>query len=885
MHATADESSQPAVAPLRPSGRVPWSAGGVQKVTCGLGVALGAAFLVAVVAPAAEAAAPRVKRTSGAPLVAAQGDAIAVRATVVGNGKRAVIGLVLGSASGSAKKGLRLGAGKVVRHRRSKQIVVRGRVPATVTPGQLRTLLVCVNPAAAVRGKGRCRKAARIATSGRSAEERIAGARRAGRISVAQEVVFGLYSLRNDPRLPRELRGDPAGPGGDQDAIKDAANSFGTLPLAVQKQVFPFFVPPQAGGSAWQAMGRNKRPRAAPSRVAAATAAPDCSGYNSLDAGTGPAEERFPWQGVPTSDGKAIVWYGTTETEKFEKYEAEDRAAALLYAAALPEIWEKLSDEFGEPQSDAGEACYHGPDGRFDVYVGGSIVLIANAFDVGALAVTAPYPAVGNYPVPGKWCTDRPAWIAIQPGLPKWALAHEFMHAIQFSHRYVSCDPPIAWWDEGGANWAADFVYPDDDYEQREYPGLVKAPLGKELQQAGYEAWPFWMMLEETEGIDALRGIFAAMETKRPAQAVDAAVSGGLDEQVPQFFLHAYNQSPIGDPGFEIDESFEAWDGWSATPALPAPVTVNIGGLPSRTLNLKIQRPSFPPLSAGAYHRVNLPDDAVREVQFKNELFGKPGGHVDALLHLADGSWKHQDWTAKKTVTLCRDIPEQDVQELVVVSTNAGLQSIAPVTHTLKVRSDCPHVYKIVKATLNETFTGQKAGIPPCPPFSGLQTNTMTLTNQPLLNRLFGGPQGLVGTLIANGVKDASTTMQGCDLLSGTGCTAFGSGTITASVMIQVTIPKDSPTAAVQWFLTSPTAGLGSEGAGTTCFITPIGWTLDDQSIGLKSVPRAVFEADAPQTISIDVDFDLTDPTGAQIHASESYSLTIQRVSEDGSPL
>lgn len=799
-----------------------------------------------------------------------------------------MIGLVLGSASGSAKNGLRLGAGKVVRHRRSKRIVVRGRVPATVAPGQLRTLLVCVNPRAAVRGKRGCRRAARIATSGRSAEERIAGARRAGRISAAQEVVFGLYSLRNDSRLPRELRGDPAGPGGDQDAIKDAANSFGTLPLAVQKQVFPFFVPPQAGGSAWQAMGRNKRPRAVPSRVSAATAtaAPDCSGYNSLDAGTGPAEERFPWQGVETSDGKAMVWYGTTETEKFEKYEAEDRGAAQLYAAALPEIWKKLSDEFGEPQSDGNEVCYHGPDGRFDVYVGGSIVLIANGFDVGALAVTAPYPAVGNYPVPGKWCTDRPAWIAIQPGLPKWALAHEFMHAIQFSHRYVSCDPPIAWWDEGGATWAGDFVYPDDDYEQREYPGLVKAPLGKDLQGAGYEAWPLWMMLEETQGLDALRAIFAAMATKRPAQAVDAAVSGGLDEQIPEFFLHAYNQSPIGEPGFEISESFEAWDGWSATPALSAPVTVNLGGLPLRTLNLKIQRPSFPALSAGAYHRVNLPDDAVKEVQFKNELFGKPGAHVDALLHLADGSWKRQDWTTKKTVTLCRDKPEQDVQELVVVSTNAGLQSLAPFTHTLKVRSSCPHVYRITEATLNETFTGQRPFGDVCPPFRGLQTNTMTAGVQPFLFTLFAGPQGFIGPLIANGTKSASTTMHGCDFATGgTACTASGSATIAASVMVQVTIPKDSPTAEVQWFLTDPIAGLGFEGAGTTCVISPIGFTLDDQSIGLKTVPSAIFEADTPQTISIDVDYDLADPVGGTVHASESYSLTIQRVNEDGSPL
>ena len=138
----------------------------------------------------------------------------------------------------------------------------------------------------------------------------------------------------------------------------------------------------------------------------------------------------------------------------------------------------------------------------------------------------------------------------------------------------------------------------------------MKAPLSADLLGAGYEAWPFWMMLEETSGgTGVLNSIFTQLQTKKSPQAVDAAVSGGLDKQVPEFFLHAYNQSPIGDPGFSIDESFKAWDDWSQTLTLPAATTVNLGGLPQRTLNLKIQRPSFPALSAGSYHRVELPDD------------------------------------------------------------------------------------------------------------------------------------------------------------------------------------------------------------------------------------------------------------------------------------
>ncbi|MEO8289732.1 MAG: hypothetical protein ABI649_01895 [Gaiellaceae bacterium] len=862
---------------------------------------LAVALFFAVAASTATAAIPRVTAATNAPLVAAAGDKISVKATISGTGKRFPVALIFGNPAGSAKKGLKLGTGITVSHRGIKRLVVPGKVPLSVVNGKLGTLLVCVNPTAALKGTtGLCRKAAAIATSGKSAEERIAGAKLAGRITAAKAVLFGLYSLRFDPRLPKELQGAFQGPGGDLAAINAAADSFGTLPVEIQERVFPYFVPPQAGGSAWRTAGRNWGPkaptvaRARAGAAAAAAATPDCTGYQSLESGTGPTEEPFPWQGIPTSDGNAIVWYGTTETPQWEAAEASDRASALKYAAAMPEIWTKLTAEFGVPKSDGAEACYHGPDGKFDIYVGSSIVLGASRFDSNALAVTAPYPAVGNFPTPGKWCTNRPSWIAMQAGLPNWALAHEFMHALQFSHKYVSCEPPIAWWDEGGATWAGNFVYPDDDYEETHYPGFVKAPLADSLEGAGYEAWPFWRMLEKTVGLDSFRAIFAAMATKRPVPAVDGAISGGFDKQLSRYFLHAYNQSPVGDAGFDIAESFKTWDNWTLTPDIPAALTVNLGGAPVRTDVLKMQRAAFPRLSVGSYHKVDIADENIKEIQFTNDLVGKPGGHVDALLHLADDTWKLEDWSKKKTVTLCRDKEEEDVQNLVIVSSNTGVAALPKFAHKLRVRNNCPHAYKILAASQTELSNGQYDWTPDCPTLTGTETATGTYGPQPFhffTNNFFADPLtgDLVGNLVAVGTKSVSTVMHGCDLATDppSACTRSGSGTNSGGVQIQVSIPNGSPTAEVLWFLDDPAVGLGSEGGGTSCFITVIGWTLTEEewlAEGTKSVPREVFESDTPQTISIDVDFDLTGPIGTT-QTSETYSMTIQRVNEDGSPL
>jgi hypothetical protein len=645
---------------------------------------LGAAAIVAVSAPAAASAAgPKITGTSRAPLVAAAGGRMSVTAKVAGTGKRARLGLVLGNAGGSAKGGIGLGTGATVTHRGTKRVVVRGRVPATVTPGVLGTLLVCVDPAAAIKGGGSCRRVARIATSGPSTEERIAGARQAGRLSKANAILFGVLALRSDKRVPDELQGGLGGPNGEEAAIMAAVDALHGLPAGVRRQVVPFFVPPRGQGSAWAPDPKRKRHSKPRQANAAAAATLDCKGYAKLDVGYF-SGNLYPWRGVPTSDGKAIVWYQANADLK--QVAAQDQATARRYAKELPKIWAKLTKEFGAPLSDAHEPCYHGPDGRYDVYVDSAVVEIESRFARGVLALTIPYLENGT----GTSCSHRPSWIAIRNDLSNWALAHEFMHALQFSHRTAQCDGQTAWWTEGGATWAGDFVYPDDNSE-RDWPKLVASPLAQQLTDSDYAAWPFWMMLVRTQGVGVLRSIFAGLATKPTVAAVDAGIPGGFARQLPRFFLHAYNQSPVGDAGFAIPESFVAWDKFKQTPGLPASATISLGALPADTLTLPLQRADgFPALSVGAYHRVDIPDPLVREIRFKNDLAGKPGAHVDALLHLADGSWKLEDWTSSETVILCRDRPGQDVRDMVIVSTNAGKAALGAFTHTLRVAPTCP---------------------------------------------------------------------------------------------------------------------------------------------------------------------------------------------------
>lgn len=213
--------------------------------------------------------------------------------------------------------------------------------------------------------------------------------------------------------------------------------------------------------------------------------------------------------------------------------------------------------------------------------------------------------------------------------------------------------------------------------------------------------------------------------------------------------------------------------------------------------------------------------------------------------------------------------------------------------------AEMSHTYRVMAAQLDETVTAQRPGssFPGCPDFSGRQDNTMTLGTQPAPTagfategHLLEAPQGFIGLMGASGVATATTTMHGCELSteSPTSCTNTGTGTISRDVRFEITLPRTGP-AKLRWFFGfGPTAGLGSEGAGTTCLSPPLGWTTSNFALGDQTVPREVFEAATPQKLSFSVEFDLTDPNpagAAQIHASDRYTMTIQRVRDDGTPL
>jgi hypothetical protein len=193
--------------------------------------------------------------------------------------------------------------------------------------------------------------------------------------------------------------------------------------------------------------------------------------------------------------------------------------------------------------------------------------------------------------------------------------------------------------------------------------------------------------------------------------------------------------------------------------------------------------------------------------------------------------------------------------------------------------------YRVLAATLDETVTGERPPDFPQCPASGSQTNVMSLGPQPFDPRtssdghLFDTGQDRSGQIRASGMSTMSSNMKGCDVGSTpTSCSGTGSAQTERDVTVQVDLPKAGGPARVQWsFNQDPAAGIGNESHGT-CLTYMFHGHTDDASLGVRTVPREIFESDGPSDLSIEVTLDLPNDQGGTVHAVERYTLRIQKV-------
>jgi hypothetical protein len=477
-----------------------------------------------------------------------------------------------------------------------------------------------------------------------------------GEIDPQTALMYKVYAQFSDPRLPAAFKGS-ADLHTDSHIIDQLQADFPTLSPETQAAMLPFLMPPSYQG-AWG-------PPAEGSNGAVQQINLLCSKI-----------ETDKWDSTSAMHSPVRFWW--------LKSRPEDAAIANRFMTAMDdEIWPKLTGLMGRvPLPDQDAQC-NGGGSTFDIYI---TPQIARSY------------AAAYFP-PG--CRETPSYIVMNPATTDGILAHEFMHAIQWSYNTAAdCMYPgeYAWLAEATASWAQDYVYPDTNEEHRYIPwfydgGTAGQPPVLTIKNDAHEYGALLFFFYLTHHFDQPGLVKTAWDntlSMKSVDAVDRAIPGGLDAVWGDFAIDNVVEPPRDD--------YQVWDqlnvkpggtsltSYAANPTNTYKVTENIDHLSIQyawfTFSENARLVTY--FNGLTYQLDDEPINTYMGVlpikdgttQFKFTAMSPEdvkGVKIQAYFKIAgDTSWQVEDWTDKPYMAFCRDAVDERLTDLVIVTSNSS---------------------------------------------------------------------------------------------------------------------------------------------------------------------------------------------------------------------
>jgi hypothetical protein len=479
--------------------------------------------------------------------------------------------------------------------------------------------------------------------------ERIDAALAGGKIDAETALTYKVFADFEDPRLPDAYRGDAPEPV-ESTILRDVVSRFDTLSSATQRVLEPFLIPPFHQGS-WYSL------QAHPTGIA--PAAQVC----------GPINPDL-WDSVEASPFK--IWY-------LKSRSATDLPIANSLKPLVLAVVPRFTFLLGR--------MITGDEGDFWPCRGGD-----NLYDIalvnGTRVTTVPY-----------WNKDTASYIVLGTGSNRYGqslknlLVHEIFHVYQYTYEVAGAAvSDYGWLMESTAQWSMDF------YTTPGNQGEEQAPLPAYLNQADrtilfedvefrYGSYLFFLYLTRTHGENVIQRAWDATRSYADQlEAVDSAIPGGFKEQWPKFALQLINDGSVA--LFQTDsitQQVKKTDVLSASGGSQKTRSLILSGSPLRRV-------------ASKFYRFNFTDPTVRFFGLVNGLtfnvtvknLGFPGDNyyhfltpdpelkertkLQAMFKIG-GMWKEPvDWTEVPYVQFCRDVPDEKLEELILIVTNSDIK-------------------------------------------------------------------------------------------------------------------------------------------------------------------------------------------------------------------
>ena len=497
-----------------------------------------------------------------------------------------------------------------------------------------------------------------------------------GELAAETALVYKVFASFGDSRLPNAYRGT----GNTLDAIllREVAAKYDQLSPASHTLLAPFFQPPIYRDSWYATTAAQTATHAGGGELRASE-----DGECSADPGPAPITPGG-WGCIDSGAGANFrVWWQLQLPGQKER-------AEYIVQHMQNEIWPKLVILMHrDPPSDKGPHRFVGPgaeeqvwgdggDGRLDIY------LIVPPPNTGGAATVA-------YP-PG--CDSRPSFVLVDPEMDEdlmlAALTHEFFHTFQFAADVAKQCDEWTWWSEATANWAIDFVYPENNWEHIwAFRYLQQSGWSRTLNRdvyGGRSAYLFPQFV--TKFLNDTGFIRRSWEsaTASPGNSL-AAIESAAGVSLTDLW-HEFAAATPNEPPWDV---FRSWD------AMTYPVKGDYVNYPKSMLEIvgtaengddvakgydpveleggpdtTFEMPTgIPPLAMLVY-RYRFLDSNARSVAFTNPLFfaPQPDARILAFYKVAGGEWQREDWTETFAKTFCRDSADQNVEELILIISN-----------------------------------------------------------------------------------------------------------------------------------------------------------------------------------------------------------------------
>jgi hypothetical protein len=297
-------------------------------------------------------------------------------------------------------------------------------------------------------------------------------------------------------------------------------------------------------------------------------------------------------------------------------------------------------------------------------------------------------------------------------------IAHELAHATQAKYDYRELETPTSrWLREGSATWVAHHVFkrlkkrPEGAYEHLQNNidadrSESRTGIFQNLQKSldvpyhWYGTWLFFFFASMEFGDGVVTKIWEANATPglNGVDAVNAVVP--FADYFPRFAVRNWNSDPVLKRYRTADDTF---------PRGLEPSYINKLSEPPKIFELQPLAESIPHLASEYFHFKFPP--GTRRVTFENFYANLPDAHVWAMRKIG-GSWHDpEDWSKSDYQAFCRDIPEENLSELVLVVSNTHLTNALPAGYprprVLSEENGCPLLEGWAQTTLRVKDDGQ----------------------------------------------------------------------------------------------------------------------------------------------------------------------------------